>query len=96
MAFVLLLFTVALSLCVVGLIVIALAAILGRLRGDWTLKNRKRTAAFVRLPIGTAWSEASARSNDRPSWVGSRTQLEKCAALLTWRTFTAAERETGI
>jgi len=41
MAFLLLLFTVALSLCVVGLIVIALAAILGRLRGDWALKNPK-------------------------------------------------------
>jgi hypothetical protein len=30
------------SLCVVGLIVIALAAILGRLRDDWKLKKPER------------------------------------------------------
>jgi hypothetical protein len=39
MAFLLLLFSVVLSLCVVGLLVIALAAILGRLRDTWTLKS---------------------------------------------------------
>jgi hypothetical protein len=42
MAFLFLLFTVALSLCVVGLIVIALAAILGRLRDDWKLRKLER------------------------------------------------------
>jgi hypothetical protein len=42
MGLLLVFFTVALSLCVVGLIVIALAAILGRLRGDWTLKKVER------------------------------------------------------
>jgi VIT1/CCC1 family predicted Fe2+/Mn2+ transporter len=42
MAFLFLLFTVALSLCVVGLVVIALAAILGRLRDDWKLKKIER------------------------------------------------------
>jgi uncharacterized membrane protein len=41
MAFLFLFFTVALSLCVVGLIVIALAAILG-VRDDWKLKKPKR------------------------------------------------------
>jgi len=39
MAFLLLLFTVVLSLCVVGLLVIALAAILGRVRDAWSLKS---------------------------------------------------------
>jgi hypothetical protein len=38
MAFLFLLFTVVLSLCVVGLLVVALAAILGRLRDVWTVK----------------------------------------------------------
>jgi hypothetical protein len=42
MAFLFLLFTVVLSLCVVGLVVIALAAILGRLRDDWKLKKIER------------------------------------------------------
>jgi hypothetical protein len=42
MAFRILFFTVALSLCVVGLVVIALAAILGRLRDDWKLKKIER------------------------------------------------------
>jgi len=42
MAFLFLFFTVALSLCVVGLIVIALAAILGRVRDDWKLKKPER------------------------------------------------------
>jgi len=42
MAFLILFFTVALSLCVVGLVVIALAAILGRLRDDWKLKKIER------------------------------------------------------
>ena len=42
MAFLFLFFTVALSLCVVGLIVIALAAILGRVRDDWKLKKLER------------------------------------------------------
>ena len=35
-------FTVVLSLCVVGLIVLALASILGSLRDDWKLKKRER------------------------------------------------------
>jgi hypothetical protein len=42
MAFLFLFFTVALSLCVVGLIVIALAAILGNLRDDWRIKKVER------------------------------------------------------
>jgi hypothetical protein len=42
MAFLFLFFTVALSLCVAGLIVLALAAILGRVRDDWKLKTPKR------------------------------------------------------
>jgi hypothetical protein len=42
MAFPFIFFTVALSLCVVGLVVIALAAILGRLRDDWKLKKIER------------------------------------------------------
>jgi hypothetical protein len=42
MAFLFLFFTVALSLCVVGLIVLALAAILGSVRDDWRLKKPKR------------------------------------------------------
>jgi hypothetical protein len=42
MAFLFLFFTVALSLCVVGLIVIALAAILGRLSDDWKIKKVER------------------------------------------------------
>ena len=37
--FLYLLFAVVLSLCVVGLLVVALAAILGRLRDTWTLKT---------------------------------------------------------
>jgi hypothetical protein len=41
MAFLFLFFTVALSLCVVGLIVIALASILGSLRDDWKIKKVK-------------------------------------------------------
>ena len=45
MAFLFLFFTVALSLCVVGLVVIALAAILGRLRDDWKLKKIERERA---------------------------------------------------
>jgi hypothetical protein len=42
MAFLFLFFTVALSLCVVGLIVIALASILGSLRDDWKIKKVER------------------------------------------------------
>jgi hypothetical protein len=42
MAFPFLFFTVALSLCVVGLMVIALAAILGIARDDWKLEKPKR------------------------------------------------------
>jgi hypothetical protein len=42
MAFLFLFFTVVLSLCVVGLIVIALAAILGSVREDRTLKKLER------------------------------------------------------
>jgi hypothetical protein len=42
MAFLFLFFTVALSLCVVGLVVIALAAILGRVRDDRKLKKLER------------------------------------------------------
>jgi hypothetical protein len=42
MAFLFLLFTVVLSLCVVGLIVLALSSILGSVRDDWKLKKPKR------------------------------------------------------
>jgi len=42
MAFLVLFFTIALSLCVVGLIVIALAAILGSVRDEGKLKKLKR------------------------------------------------------
>jgi hypothetical protein len=42
MAFLLLFFTIALSLCVVGLIVIALAAILGSVRDGRKMKKLKR------------------------------------------------------
>jgi hypothetical protein len=35
-------FTVVLSLCVVGLIVLALSSILGSVRDDWKLKKPKR------------------------------------------------------
>jgi hypothetical protein len=42
MTFLFLFFTVALSLCVVGLIVIALASILGNLRDDWRIKKVER------------------------------------------------------
>jgi hypothetical protein len=42
MPFLFLLFTVALSLCVVGLVVIALAAILGSARDTWKLKKPRR------------------------------------------------------
>jgi hypothetical protein len=39
MAFLFLFFTVALSLCVVGLIVLALSSILASVRDDWRLKK---------------------------------------------------------
>jgi type IV secretory pathway VirB2 component (pilin) len=42
MAFLFLFFTVALTLCVVGIIVVALAAILGRVRDDWKLQKKER------------------------------------------------------
>jgi len=42
MGFFFLLFTVVLSLCVVGLIVLALSSILGSVRDDWKLKKRER------------------------------------------------------
>jgi MFS-type transporter involved in bile tolerance (Atg22 family) len=42
MAFLFLFFTVALSLCVAGLIIIALAAILGTVRDDWKLKKTEK------------------------------------------------------
>jgi hypothetical protein len=42
MAFLFLFFTVVLSLCVVGLLVIALASILGNLRDDWKIKKIDR------------------------------------------------------
>jgi len=45
MAVLFLFFTIAFSLRVVGLIVIALAAIFGSLRGEWTLKNSKAVNA---------------------------------------------------
>jgi hypothetical protein len=35
-------FTIALSLCVVGLIVLALASILASVRDDWKLKKPER------------------------------------------------------
>ena len=40
--FLYLLFAVVLSLCVVGLLVVALAAILGRLRDVWSVKRGDR------------------------------------------------------
>jgi hypothetical protein len=40
--FLYLLFAVVLSLCVVGVLVVALSAILGRLRDVWTLKRGDR------------------------------------------------------
>jgi len=40
--FLYLLFAVVLSLCVVGVLVVALSAILGRLRDTWTLKRDDR------------------------------------------------------
>jgi hypothetical protein len=45
MAFVFVFFTVALSLCVVGLVVLALAAILGSARDDRKSKNSGRNGA---------------------------------------------------
>jgi hypothetical protein len=39
MGFLLVLFTVVLSICVVGLLVVALAALLGSLRDSWKLKK---------------------------------------------------------
>ncbi len=42
MGFLFLFFTVVLSLCVVGLLVVALAAILGSLRSTWKLSNGER------------------------------------------------------
>jgi hypothetical protein len=42
MAFLFLFFTFALSLCVVGLIVLALASILASVRDDWKLKKSER------------------------------------------------------
>jgi hypothetical protein len=42
MAFLFLFFTVVLSLCVVGLIVLALASILGSVRDDWKIRKPER------------------------------------------------------
>ena len=42
MGFLLPLFTVLLSLCVVGLIVLALSSILGSVRDDWNRGSRSR------------------------------------------------------
>lgn len=42
LGFLYLLFAVVLSLCVVGVLVVALAAILGRLRDVWTLRRSDR------------------------------------------------------
>lgn len=42
MGFLFLFFTVVLSLCVVGLIVVALAAILGKMRDTWKIRNVAR------------------------------------------------------
>jgi hypothetical protein len=42
MAFLFLFFTVALSLCVVGLIVLALSSILASVRDNWRLKKPER------------------------------------------------------
>jgi hypothetical protein len=42
MAFLFLFFTTVLTLCVVGLIVLALASILGSVRDDWKLKKPKQ------------------------------------------------------
>jgi uncharacterized membrane protein len=49
MAFLFLFFTIALSLCVVGLIVIALAAIFGSVRDDRKLKKTRTRTAPGRL-----------------------------------------------
>jgi hypothetical protein len=51
MAFLFLFFTVVLSLCVVGLIVLALASILGSVRDDWKIKKPEREPASRRLLI---------------------------------------------
>jgi hypothetical protein len=59
MAFLFLFFTVALSLCVVGLIVIALAAILGRVRDNWKLKKPKQLQSR-RFP--PPWSASGSRA----------------------------------
>jgi hypothetical protein len=60
MAFLFLFFIVALSLCVVGLIVLALAVILGSVRGERPSKKLERERP-LRLLIGTSWSEARRR-----------------------------------
>jgi hypothetical protein len=64
MAFLFLFFAVALSLCVVGLIVIALAAILGSVRDDWKLKNpnekyaRETTDSITTAAPNPLWPRA--------------------------------------
>jgi len=63
MAFLVLFFIVALSLCVVGLIVIALAAIWESVREE-NCKNSNEKRALKTIDW-TAWSEASARSTWR-------------------------------
>jgi hypothetical protein len=45
MGFLFLFFTVALSLCVVGLVVLGLSSILGSVRDDWKLKKPERRSA---------------------------------------------------
>jgi hypothetical protein len=47
MAFLFLFFTVVLSLCVVGLIVLALSSILASVRDDWRLKKPKREPGSI-------------------------------------------------
>jgi hypothetical protein len=51
MAFLFLFFTVVLSLCVVGLIVLALASILASVRDDWKIKKpeQERRAGWLSL-----------------------------------------------
>jgi hypothetical protein len=50
MAFLFLVFTTVLTLCVVGLIVLALASILASVRDDWKLKKPARKARKSQAP----------------------------------------------
>jgi hypothetical protein len=65
MAFLFLFFTIALSLCVVGLIVIALAAILGRVRDAWEIEKTGTRAASGGLLISLTYSGPQSSSASR-------------------------------